>query len=210
MNFDSIEKKVSYGLGYQFGRQLLPNLRAIPNLSVQGILEGIKDCLNGDELQVDQSELNKAFTEIQARLDAQAKEFEADQKKLEAQFLADNKKNGKVVETKSGLQYEILVDGNGEKPGPKDIVKVHYHGTLPNGDVFDSSVRRGEPAEFPVNGVIPGWVEALQLMKVGSKYRLVIPHHLAYGAQGAGDKIPPFQTLVFEVELLDIVMKAKD
>ena len=122
----------------------------------------------------------------------------------------ENKKNPKVVETASGLQYEILKEGSGAKPGPKDIVRVHYHGTLPSGDVFDSSVQRGEPAEFPVNGVIKGWVEALQLMNVGSKYRLVIPYKLAYGEQGAGSSIPPFQTLVFEVELLDIVMKSKE
>ena len=210
MNFETTEKKVCYGLGYQFGRQLAPNLHAFPDFSIEALMEGIKDYLCQNELQVDKGELNKAFAEIQAQMDSQAKEFEADQKKLEEQFLEENRNKSGVVETASGLQYEVLVEGRGEKPGLKDIVKVHYHGTLPNGDVFDSSVKRGEPAEFPVNGVIKGWVEALQLMNVGSKFRLVIPYRLAYGEQGAGGSIPPFQTLVFEVELLDIVMKAKN
>ena len=210
MNFETTEKKVCYGLGYQFGKQLFPHLIAFPNFSIEALLEGVKDCLNKSQLQVDQAELNKAFVEIQTQMDLRAKEFEDHQKKLEEQFLEENKKNPKVVETASGLQYEILKEGSGAKPGPKDIVRVHYHGTLPSGDVFDSSVQRGEPAEFPVNGVIKGWVEALQLMNVGSKYRLVIPYKLAYGEQGAGSSIPPFQTLVFEVELLDIVMKSKE
>ena len=107
--------------------------------------------------------------------------------------------------TDSGLQYEILTEGNGNKPAATDKVRVHYTGTLPDGTVFDSSVARGTPAEFPVNGVIRGWVEALQMMPVGSKWKLTIPHELAYGERGAGASIPPFSPLVFEVELLDIL-----
>ena len=117
----------------------------------------------------------------------------------------ENAKKAGVNVTDSGLQYEILTEGNGNKPSATDKVRVHYTGTLPDGTVFDSSVARGAPAEFPVNGVIRGWVEALQMMPVGSKWKLTIPHELAYGERGAGASIPPFSTLVFEVELLDIL-----
>ena len=120
-------------------------------------------------------------------------------------FLEENAKKAGVNVTDSGLQYEILTEGNGNKPSATDKVRVHYTGTLPDGTVFDSSVARGAPAEFPVNGVIRGWVEALQMMPVGSKWKLTIPHELAYGERGAGASIPPFSTLVFEVELLDIL-----
>ena len=120
-------------------------------------------------------------------------------------FLEENAKKAGVNVTDSGLQYEILTEGNGNKPSATDKVRVHYTGTLPDGTVFDSSVARGAPAEFPVNGVIRGWVEALQMMPVGSKWKLTIPHELAYGERGAGASIPPFSPLVFEVELLDIL-----
>ena len=120
-------------------------------------------------------------------------------------FLEENGKRSSVVTLASGLQYEIVAEGNGPKPGPADKVKTHYHGTLINGEVFDSSVERGEPFEFPVNGVIKGWTEALQLMPVGSKWKLYIPYDLAYGERGAGAQIGPFSTLIFEVELIDIV-----
>ena len=110
-----------------------------------------------------------------------------------------------MKETESGLQYEVLVEGTGKVPAKTDKVRVHYTGSLIDGTVFDSSVKRGTPAEFPVTGVIAGWVEALQMMPVGSKWRLTIPHNLAYGERGAGASIPPFSTLIFEVELLDIV-----
>jgi FKBP-type peptidyl-prolyl cis-trans isomerase FklB len=120
-------------------------------------------------------------------------------------FLAENAKNEAVVSLESGLQYEIVTEGNGAIPKDTDSVKCHYHGTLIDGTVFDSSVSRGEPAVFPVNGVIKGWVEALQLMPLGSKWKLYVPSDLAYGAQGAGNLIGPHTTLIFEVELLEIV-----
>ena len=120
-------------------------------------------------------------------------------------FLSENKSKEGVVTLPSGLQYKILKEGNGPKPKASDTVKCHYEGRLINGAVFDSSIRRGEPAEFPVNGVIAGWVEALQLMNTGSKWQLYIPSELAYGARGAGQSIGPNETLVFDVELLDIV-----
>lgn len=120
-------------------------------------------------------------------------------------FLAENAKRPEIITTASGLQYEVLNEGKGEKPAASDRVEVHYHGTLLNGEVFDSSVNRGEPATFGVTQVISGWVEALQLMPVGSKWKLYIPSDLAYGAQGAGQSIGPHTTLIFEVELLAIV-----
>ncbi len=120
-------------------------------------------------------------------------------------FLEENKKAAGVKTTESGLQYEVLSEGTGEKPAADSTVRVHYTGSLIDGTVFDSSVKRNTPAEFPVNGVIKGWTEALQMMPVGSKWRLTIPHELAYGERGAGASIPPFATLVFEVELLDIL-----
>ena len=119
-------------------------------------------------------------------------------------FFAENSKRKDVVTLASGLQYEIITEGNGPKPGPTDKVKTHYHGTLLNGTVFDSSVERGTPLSFPVNRVIKGWTEALQLMRVGSKWKLYIPSHLAYGERGAGAKIKPNAALIFEVELIDI------
>ncbi len=126
-------------------------------------------------------------------------------KKAGAEFLEINKNKAGVVTLPSGLQYEVIKKGDGERPGASDKVRCHYHGTLINGVVFDSSVQRGEPAVFGVSQVIPGWVEALQLMPTGSKWRLFIPSELAYGERGAGDSIEPNSTLVFEVELLDIV-----
>jgi FKBP-type peptidyl-prolyl cis-trans isomerase FklB len=133
----------------------------------------------------------------------EAKKYEPN--KLEGdKFLSDNKKRNGVVTTASGLQYEVIKAGDGPKPTASDKVKTHYHGTLIDGSVFDSSVNRGEPVTFPVGGVIPGWVEALQLMPVGSKWKLYIPQNLAYGPRGAGEKIKPYSALVFEVELISI------
>lgn len=130
-----------------------------------------------------------------------------DNKTLGREFMEQNAKNDSVVQTKSGLQYMILQEGNGAKPGPTDEVTVHYTGRLLDGTVFDSSVDRGEPATFPLDQVIPGWTEGLQLMSEGSKYRLFIPSELAYGSQGSGDKILPNATLIFDVELIKVNKK---
>ena len=120
-------------------------------------------------------------------------------------YLEENAKRDEVTVTESGLQYEVIAEGDGETPVAASTVRVHYHGTLINGTTFDSSYERGQPAEFPVGGVIKGWTEALQLMKVGAKYRLYVPHDLAYGEQGAGAAIAPYSTLIFDVELLDVL-----
>lgn len=153
------------------------------------------------DIQEAQQLLNTYFTKLQAEQEVAS----ADKRKAGEEFLKENAKREGVITLKSGLQYEIMVEGNGVIPTAKDKVKVHYHGTLIDGSVFDSSVQRGEPAVFGVTQVIQGWVEALQLMPVGSKWKLFIPYNLAYGERGAGSMIQPYSALIFEVELLDIV-----
>jgi FKBP-type peptidyl-prolyl cis-trans isomerase FklB len=179
------------------------------NLKGQGInIENQADFLKGLEAVLTESELaipeekigeiiNAYFTELQEQSFAEVKNAG----KL---FLEENAKKAGVVILPSGLQYEIITEGKGEKPGLTDVVTTHYHGTLIDGNIFDSSVHRGQPASFPVNGVIKGWTEALQLMAVGSKWKLYVPYQLAYGEQGAGQAIGPYTTLIFEVELLEI------
>ncbi|MEI6697130.1 MAG: FKBP-type peptidyl-prolyl cis-trans isomerase [Bacteroidota bacterium] len=179
------------------------------NLKGQGIdIENKADFLKGMEAVLTETELaipeekigaiiNAYFTELQEKSFDEVK----NQGKL---FLEENAKKEGVVTLESGLQYEVMVVGKGEMPGLTDVVTTHYHGTLIDGNIFDSSVHRGQPASFPVNGVIKGWTEALQLMAVGSKWKLFVPYHLAYGEQGAGQAIGPYTTLVFEVELLEI------
>ena len=152
-------------------------------------------------VQEAQKLLDAYFSEIESKQQAAGKE----QKSAGEKFLAENAKKAGVITTASGLQYEILKEGRGQKPTATDKVKVHYHGTLLDGTVFDSSVKRNTPASFGVNQVIKGWVEALQLMPVGSKWKLYIPQELAYGAHGAGETIRPYSALIFEVELLEIL-----
>ena len=174
-------------------------------VSAEAVAKGIYDVLNQNPPAIELNEVSAALQQLQqeAQEAAQA-QFKAIEEEGRA-FLVENAKKDGVNVTESGLQYEVLVEGNGTKPTRADSVRVHYTGTLTNGTTFDSSVARGTPAEFPVSGVIAGWTEALQLMPVGSKWRLTIPHNLAYGERGAGASIPPFSVLVFEVELLDIL-----
>ncbi|MYM62152.1 FKBP-type peptidyl-prolyl cis-trans isomerase [Pseudomaricurvus sp. HS19] len=201
--FDNQEKKASYGIGRQMGDQLAT--APFQGFDHDAAMAGFADGLKAAGLQVPAEEINEAFREIQARLKEQ-EEKRAEEMSAEGQaFLADNAKKDGVTVTASGLQYEILVEGSGDKPTASSTVRTHYHGTLIDGTVFDSSVQRGQPAEFPVNGVIAGWTEALQMMPVGSKWKLTIPYNLAYGERGAGGSIAPYATLVFEVELLDIL-----
>lgn len=202
VKLESVEAQGGYGIGLQIGQQLLSSGL---DVEPEAVVKGIFDVLNQNPPALDLNVVSKALQELsQSAEAAQAEAFKA----LEAEgkaFLAENKKHASVKETESGLQYEVLTEGTGKVPAKTDKVRVHYTGSLIDGTVFDSSVQRGTPAEFPVTGVIAGWVEALQMMPVGSKWRLTIPHELAYGERGAGASIPPFSTLIFEVELLDIV-----
>lgn len=202
VKLESMEEKGSYGIGLQIGQQLLESQMPV---TVEGVAKGIFDVLNQKQPAIELNEVQEALQSMQQiaqqAMQAQFAEIEGAGKA----FLAENKTHEGVTETASGLQYEILTEGTGEVPTADQKVRVHYTGSLIDGTVFDSSVQRGQPAEFPVNGVIKGWVEALTTMPVGSKWRLVIPHELAYGERGASGAIPPFSTLVFEVELLDIL-----
>jgi FKBP-type peptidyl-prolyl cis-trans isomerase FklB len=201
--FNTVETQASYGIGYQMGQQLQSN--PFDGLAIDAVVAGLKDAFAASAPQVDNDTLRDAFGEIHNRMQA-AKE-EASKAVIEAgtKFLEDNAKRDEVNVTESGLQYEVVAEGEGESPVAASTVRVHYHGTLIDGATFDSSYERGQPAEFPVGGVIKGWTEALQMMKVGSKWRLYVPHDLAYGEQGAGAAIAPYSTLIFDVELLDIL-----
>ncbi|WP_408635284.1 FKBP-type peptidyl-prolyl cis-trans isomerase [Rodentibacter haemolyticus] len=202
VKLESISEKGSYGIGLQIGQQLLDSQM---DIKVEAVAKGIFDALNHNQPALDINDLMTSVQQLQQQAaEAQQAQFKVIEEEGKA-FLAENAKKDGVNITDSGLQYEIITEGKGTKPNATDKVRVHYIGTLPNGTVFDSSVARGQPAEFPVNGVIRGWVEALQMMPVGSKWKLAIPHELAYGERGAGASIPPFSPLVFEVELLDIL-----
>lgn len=201
--FDSVELQVSYGIGRQMGEQLMAN--PFDGLSADAVVEGLADLLAGKHSQVNEQNLQQAFQVISERMRAkQAEQAKAAAGDGEA-YLVENAKRDGVITLDSGLQYEVITEGSGAKPSASATVRTHYHGTLIDGTVFDSSYDRGQPAEFPVNGVIAGWTEALQLMPVGSKWKLHIPYQLAYGERGAGGAIAPFSALVFDVELLDII-----
>ena len=171
------------------------------NNMIAGFIDGVKMDEAKMKMQFAQEYSQNNMERISAK--AMAEKY-ADNKAIGEKFLADNKDEEGIKTTESGLQYRIITEGKGNIPSATSIVKVHYHGTLINGTVFDSSVDRGEPTTFNVNGVIPGWTEALQLMPVGSKWKLYIPQELAYGSKGSGGRIEPFSTLIFEVELLGI------
>ena len=192
-------EKVSYALGMSLGNNLLQS--GITALDYTRLARGIQDVLEGRTPEMSYQEAQTAINNFFAELQRKAGQKNREEGQT---FLAANAQRPEVVTLPSGLQYEVVREGTGAKPKPSDTVEVHYHGTLINGTVFDSSVRRGTPATFGVTQVIPGWVEALQLMPVGSKWKLYIPSELAYGAQGAGGAIGPHTTLVFEVELLGI------
>lgn len=194
---------VSYLIGFDNGKSFNDNISSFPGgLNVDAFAEGFISGMYGDSTKVSVDDI-RAFVNAYF-MEAQKKEGEK-VKEVGAAFLAENAKKDGVTTTASGLQYEVLTEGTGAKPTATDKVKVHYHGTLLDGTVFDSSVDRGTPAEFGVSQVIPGWTEALQLMSVGSKYKVYIPSDLAYGEKGAGQTIKPNSTLIFEVELLDII-----
>ncbi|WP_218916654.1 FKBP-type peptidyl-prolyl cis-trans isomerase [Alkaliflexus imshenetskii] len=190
---------VSYALGMNIARNLMAS--GMESVNYDDFVSGMKAALENGTPLMDMNEANQLLQQHFMALES--KKHEAATIEGEA-FLVENAKKEGVVVLESGLQYEILNDGTGERPSAEDSVKCHYHGTLIDGTVFDSSVQRGEPAVFPVNGVIQGWVEALQLMNEGSKWRLYIPSNLAYGTRGAGGVIGPNATLIFDVELIAI------
>ena len=192
--------KVSYALGLSIGNNFQNS--GIKKLQVEDFVKGLEDVLGEKQPAISYEEAKQVINDYFMKLQQERLEIN---KQAGAEFLEINRHKAGGVELPSGLQYEILKQGTGAKPSASDKVKCHYHGTLINGTVFDSSVQRGEPATFGVSQVIPGWVEALQLMPVGSKWRLFIPSNLAYGEHGAGDVIEPNSTLIFDVELLDIV-----
>lgn len=202
IDFNTDEAKASYGIGLQMGQQLAGVFKGV---SLDAALAGIEDAFATKQPRVSGDEINAAFQVIQERLQSEeaenAKEFAAEGET----FLAENAKRDEVTVMASGLQYEVITDGDGATPTADSVVRTHYRGTLINGQQFDSSYDRGEPTEFPVGGVIAGWTEALQNMKVGSKWKLYIPYNLAYGERGAGGAIGPYQALVFDIELLEIV-----
>ena len=206
-NSDQAFDKLSYALGLSMGNNFRNS--GIQEINVNDFADGVAAVFYGSQPKMSYNEakdiINKFFTELDAKQKEQlAKSAEINKQAGEA-FLKENGKRAEVKTTPSGLQYEVLVEGSGKSPSRDDRVEVHYTGKLIDGTVFDSSVERGVPATFGVTQVIPGWVEALQLMKEGAKWRLFIPSNLAYGPQGAGPTIGPNSTLIFDVELLKVL-----
>ena len=192
--------KISYALGLGIGHQL-KNM-GIENFSVEDFAQSIKDVMEEKATAMTSQEAQTLLnTYFQEKQKAESQKAISEGKA----FLEENAKKEGVVTTKSGLQYEILIEGTGKQPKATDTVRCHYEGSLINGSVFDSSYKRGEPAEFGLNQVIPGWTEGVQLMKEGAKYRFYIPYLLGYGENGAGSSIPPYSTLIFDVELIKVL-----
>lgn len=193
---------VSYSLGVNIGSNI--KTQGVKELNLPAMMQGMKHVMSGDSPWLNDQQ---AMAAIQAYFSKISEAKGAESKKKGSEFLAENGKRKGVTTTASGLQYEVIKMGEGDKPLATDEVTVHYHGTTTDGQVFDSSKDRGEPATFPLNGVISGWTEGLQLMPKGSIFKLFLPSELAYGERGAGEKIPPHAVLIFEVELLDIKKK---
>lgn len=191
---------LSYAIGMVIGHNLKD--MNVGQLDANLFAKAVCDVLSGAETEMTAAEAQKLVQQFLQQ--AQEEASKAARAEGEA-FLAENAKKEGVVVLPSGLQYSVINEGNGRKPAATDRVKCHYEGTLVNGTVFDSSYRRGEPAVFPLNGVIAGWTEGVQLMEEGAKYRFFIPYHLAYGENGAGQSIPPYAALVFDVELLEVL-----
>ncbi|MCL2138611.1 MAG: FKBP-type peptidyl-prolyl cis-trans isomerase [Treponema sp.] len=201
----SFDDDASYTLGMAFGMDLsnfLKGNRVFPNMTevVQGYLDVILD--RETRIEKDYGTINEI---LNAAFEAHNEKMTQTSMQEEEAFLEENSKLPGIIITESGLRYEIIEEGDGDKPTADDNVSVHYEGKLTNGDVFDSSIERGEPSTFNLNGVIKGWTEGLQLMNVGSKYRFYIPSELAYGSQWGSEKIPPYSPLIFEIELLEII-----
>ena len=198
--------KLSYALGIGIGSQLAG--MGAKELNIDDFAQAIKDVISGSDLKVDNAEaqtlVQNFFQEQEAKQQAAAAEAGKAAKAAGEAFLAENGKKDGVVTLPSGLQYQVLKEGNGKKPSATDQVVCHYEGTLIDGTIFDSSYQRNQPATFGLNQVIAGWTEGVQLMQEGAKYRFFIPYNLAYGERGAGAQIPPFAALVFDVELIEV------
>ena len=199
--------KVSYALGIGIGHQLA-NMGG-QELNIDDFAQAVKDVLGGKELKIKSSDAQKIVQEFfaaqESKINQQRQEAGKLAKEAGEKYLAENAKKSGVITLPSGLQYQVLKEGNGKKPSAKDQVKCHYEGFLIDGTVFDSSVQRGEPAVFGLQQVIAGWTEGLQLMQEGAKYRFFIPYRLAYGESGAAGAIPPFAALIFDVELIQVM-----
>lgn len=191
--------KISYAIGMSMASNLMNS--GLRNIEVDSFVKAFTEVINNESTSMSPEEANQTLQEYFSK---QQEEMLNKNLEIGKAFLEENSKKENIVSLASGLQYEIITEGNGSKPKATDSVKCHYHGTLLDGTVFDSSVQRGQPAVFGVSQVIKGWVEALQLMSVGSKWKLFIPSNLAYGSQGAGNSIEPNSTLIFDVELLGI------
>jgi len=203
-SLDTEDQKVSYSFGMVFGKRMINDL---PDLNVDVFVQGLKDAFQGKAQLLTDEQIGgilEAFQrDLQQKQMNKVQQIGAENKKIGLDFLSKNKDKEGVVTLESGLQYKVLTEGKGPQPGPSDVVKVHYTGSLISGDVFDSSIESGQPAKFPVNRVIPGWTEALQLMPTGSKWQLFIPSELAYGSNG-NRSMGPNETLLFDVELIEI------
>jgi FKBP-type peptidyl-prolyl cis-trans isomerase FklB len=198
--------KVSYALGMGIGSQLKD--MGAENINIDDFAQAIRDAISGSkQLSDDEAQdlVQEFFKEQEKKQRAAAAERFKEGRESGEKYLADNAFKEGVHVTPSGLQYKVLKEGNGKKPKATDTVVCHYEGTLVDGTLFDSSIKRGEPASFGLNQVIAGWTEGLQLMQEGAKYRFFIPYHLGYGERGAGASIPPFSALIFDVELIEVV-----
>lgn len=205
LKLDTPKSRISYTIGVNIGQDFKAQKM---DIDADVLLLGMQDSMTGKELRLTEeemvSEIQTFQQEMQARMTAEMEGLAAKNQQEGEAFLAENAKKEGVIVTESGLQYKVLEPGQGDSPGAADVATVHYRGTLIDGTQFDSSYDRGQPATFPVGGVIPGWTEALQLMKPGAKWQLVIPAGLAYGERGAGQDIGPNSTLLFDVELISV------
>ncbi|MBA1183913.1 peptidylprolyl isomerase [Stutzerimonas xanthomarina] len=202
VKLDTPAQKASYGIGLNMGKSLAQE--GMDDLDSAAVAQGIDDALTKQEQKLTDEELMEAFAFLQTRAEERMVEMNKEAVAAGEKFLADNAKREGVKTTESGLQYEVIKQADGAQPTAEDVVTVHYEGSLVDGTVFDSSIKRGSPIDLPVGGVIPGWVEGLQLMHVGEKYKLYIPSDLAYGEQSPSPLIPANSVLIFELELLGI------
>jgi len=205
VKLDTAKNRISYTIGVNIGQDFKTQKM---DVDPEILLEGLRDSMAGKDLRLSEeemvSEIQNFQQEMQAKMAAEMEQMATQNKEEGEAFLAENAKKEGIVVTESGLQYKIIEPGEGDSPGPNDVATVHYRGTLTDGKQFDSSYDRGQPATFPVGGVIAGWTEALQLMKPGAKWQLFIPSELAYGPRGAGPDIGPNAVLTFDVELISV------